>query len=437
MSKPDSQEPILPLFHLTEKFPDAKAIFSTPIPSLEDFKKNALIVLDTNVLLIPYLIQPKSIDDIKNTYEFLISENRLFIPAQVAREFAKNRGEKIQNLYHEITLKQNINVKKVDYKLLEPFAEYGELTKLEEELTTKIKEYRKIVGNVLTHIKSWRWNDPVSKLYQDLFTPELIIETSKTTKEIEVDLERRIANRISPGFKDSSKDDRGIGDVIIWNTILELGIDTKKPLIFVTGDEKNDWMLRSSDEALYPNFELIEEFSRVSNGQPFHILKFSELLNLFDVKKEVVEEVKSEELETKYASINARNKSHHVYLTAEKSFFNWLLNRYSVDEIIVTERSPIDYIVNSVNGESYGYIVKSSIRPRSLRFKLLDSIVNAVEIQKKTGLDKIALVIVCSEEEKIDQYFDIFERFLNERFGIIIGYLDELNMFRGIYDSFH
>ena len=296
MNNSETDKQNLPLFHLSERFPDARSIFSTSVPSLEEFKDEALIVVDTNVLLIPYEIQPKSLDEIKNTYQQLIRENRLFIPSQVVREFARNRGEKIKILHHNISLKQNVSVKIESYQLLESDAEYQELLKAEKELNQKIIEYRKIVGKVLEKIRSWRWNDPVSNLYGELFPPEIIIDLKITPEEIEKDLNRRFANKIAPGFKDAGKKDKGIGDVIIWNTILQLGKEHKKPIIFVSGDEKTDWMLRSNNEALYPNFELIEEYMRVSDGKAFHILKFSELLDLFGAKADVVEEIKKEEV---------------------------------------------------------------------------------------------------------------------------------------------
>lgn len=72
MSKSENEQTILPLFHLTEKFPDAKSIFTISIPDLEEFKTNALVVLDTNVLLLLYTIQQKSLDDIKKIYQNLI-----------------------------------------------------------------------------------------------------------------------------------------------------------------------------------------------------------------------------------------------------------------------------------------------------------------------------------------------------------------------------
>jgi rRNA-processing protein FCF1 len=297
MNNSENEKQKLPLFHLTEKFPDAKTIFSTFVPPLEECKDSALIVLDTNVLLLPYEIPPKNLNEIANTYKLLLKQNRVFIPSQVVREFAKIRGEKIKNLYHNISLKQNLSVRIESYKLLESETNYKDLIKEEEALNQKINEYRKTVSKVLETIRSWHWNDPISSLYRELFTHEIIVDLKMTPDEVEKDLNRRLANRISPGFKDASKDDKGIGDVIIWNTILQLGKEQKRPIIFVTGEEKTDWMLKSSKETLYPNFELIEEFIRASDGAAFHILKFSELLDLFGVETEVIKEVKKEELE--------------------------------------------------------------------------------------------------------------------------------------------
>jgi rRNA-processing protein FCF1 len=271
MSKNGNDEITLPIFHLEEKFPNAKSIFATAAPAVEEIKEDALVIPDTNVLLIPYDIQPKSLADIKSIYGILIEQNRLFIPAQVAREFVKNRGDKIKNLFNSLNQKQGINLSKTNYRLLEGFEDYDELLKVEDEINSNINAYRKKLKAVLDRIRSWRWNDPVSNLYRELFKPEIIVEVLLSKENLEKDLERRLDNRISPGFKDSGKDDKGIGDVIIWNTILELGQQHNKPIIFITGEEKTDWMLRSSNEALYPNFELIEEYARASDGKSFHI----------------------------------------------------------------------------------------------------------------------------------------------------------------------
>lgn len=440
MSKTENEQPILPLFHLSKKFPDAKSIFSVSIPSVKDFIDEALIVLDTNVLLIPYDVQPKSLDDIRNAYKRLIDENRLFIPAQVAREFAKNRGEKIKNLFHNISLKQDTNIKKVDYRLLEPIAEYEELLKLEDELLSKIKDYRKVVSSVLDRIRSWRWNDPVSNLYRELFLPEIIIETSKSPEEIERDLNERLENKIPPGFKDSGKDDRGIGDIIIWNTILNLGEENKRSIIFVTGDEKTDWMLRSNNEGLYPNFELIDEFSRVSDGKIFHIIKFSELLDHLGAQKEVVAEVKNEELEIKHHSYAWRSEREQFYIKAENSVFNWFQNKYEAKDITIHSTGFIDLIVELQNGKLIGVIIKAVMTSNSIRAKFRTWAHQAATMLAASNLDECVIVIVSSDSNKAEDYFNWILNKKDEndkQIEIILGYLDAYNKFEAIYDNLY
>jgi hypothetical protein len=52
---------------------------------------------------------------------------------------------------------------------------------------------------------------------------------------------------VPPGFKDQGKP----GDLIIWNTILHLGVEKKKSIIFVSTDEKTDWWHQSNLVALF------------------------------------------------------------------------------------------------------------------------------------------------------------------------------------------
>lgn len=441
MSNSEDDKQNLPLFHLSEKFPDAQSIFTTSVPSLEEFKDEALIVLDTNVLLIPYEIQPKSLDEIKNTYNQLIKESRLFIPSQVAREFAKNRGEKIKNLHHNISLKQNVSVKIESYQLLESDAEYQELLNAEKELNQKIFEYRKIVGKVLERIRSWRWNDPVSNLYRELFPSEIVIDLKTAPDEIEKDLNRRFNNRIAPGFKDASKKDRGIGDVIIWNTILQLGKEHKKPIIFVSGDEKTDWMLRSNNEALYPNFELIEEYMRVSDGKAFHILKFSELLDLFGAKADVVEEVKKEELFTvvRHAGFVERFEREQFYLKTVIAVTVWLQNNFKAKEIYDLGRSFIDLVVELENDEKIGVVIKASTSFKSIKNNFRHW-KNEIQIQQnKRELNKCVLFIVSGDIKIAEDFFEWLLHNYNDDndddFRLIIGFLNAYDEFESMYDS--
>lgn len=76
-------------------YPDAESLFKFQLAPLEEIKNDCLVVIDTNVLLLPYTVNQKSLEEIRKTYAELIASKRLVIPGQVAREFARNRATKI------------------------------------------------------------------------------------------------------------------------------------------------------------------------------------------------------------------------------------------------------------------------------------------------------------------------------------------------------
>jgi hypothetical protein len=71
--------------------------------------------------------------EIRATYEKLVTERRLTIPGQVAREFAKNRATKIGELYKQLSDKRNVSqLQKGQYPLLESLTEYQDVLALEK-----------------------------------------------------------------------------------------------------------------------------------------------------------------------------------------------------------------------------------------------------------------------------------------------------------------
>lgn len=285
------------IFIASSIFPDAESLFSTYIKPLEVIKNTALVVLDTNALLVPYSIGKESLSQIKETYKKLVEAEQLLVPGQVAREFANNRTNKILELFQQLNRKQNSmpSLQKGKYPLLESLSDYQETIRLEKEIDNLLKEYRKAISNVLDHIRSWTWNDPVSLLYAELFTKKVIFDLALDKEKLQEDLSRRQLHKIPPGYKDSSKDDSGIGDLLIWFTILEVGKSRKKDVIFVSSDQKPDWWHRIENQALYPRYELVDEFRRESGGFSLHIVPFSGFLDLYGASEIVVEEVRKEE----------------------------------------------------------------------------------------------------------------------------------------------
>ena len=279
-------------------YPDPGAIFTARYKSVEEIKNTCMIVLDTNALLVPYAIGKDSLQQIRYTYEKLIEENRLVIPSQVAREFAKNRAGKLGELFQQFNRKLSglSKLHKGRYPLLEELETYQIVLKLESEIDTLQVEYKKAIQKVISDIRNWTWNDPVSLLYSDLFRERVIHDLSIDDKdELLAQLNYRQVHNIPPGYKDSGKDDEGIGDYLIWLTILETGKSAIKSVLFVSGDEKADWFHKSEKQALYPRYELIDEFRRKTNGHSFHIVSFSTFLNLYGASDSIVQEIRKEE----------------------------------------------------------------------------------------------------------------------------------------------
>lgn len=104
----------------------------------------------------------------------------------------------------------------------------------------------------------------------------------------------RYKREIPPGYKDKEKFDEGIGDLLIWKTVIEIAKDKEMPVLFVTEDAKSDWWVQS-EGAFQPRIELIEEFRRETNGETIHLLPLSELIELFGASEDAVQDTKSTE----------------------------------------------------------------------------------------------------------------------------------------------
>jgi hypothetical protein len=278
-------------FALEESFPDAEGIFTASFKKLTDSYESALIVFDTNVLLLPYSMGNEGLEQLKGLYKQLIDNDRLFIPKRVAREFARNRNKKLAEIYNSVLQRKSGKSKNnLNYPILENLSEKKELDAAFSELENIEKTYYKAIDKLASTIRSWEWSDPVSSMYSELFKSEVLIEHSKSRDDLVKELERRFSLQIPPGYKDSGKDDGGIGDLAIWLSLLEMGASKKKDIIFVTEDIKPDWWNQSNGSEFLPRYELIDEYRRCTEGNTLHIVRLSKLLEIFKMKQELIEE---------------------------------------------------------------------------------------------------------------------------------------------------
>lgn len=266
-------------------YPDPVALFSFCPPSLSDVRQEVLVVLDANTLLLPYTVDQTTLDDIQKVYTLLRKEKRLVVPGQVAREFVSHRPTKlleiIESLQQTRNTIQGIPAPKT-YPLLRSLPLYNELLEQRVAANKQQDACREKIDLIVRTLQGWYLNDPISNLYRTLFGADVVVDITPDEPKLLAELEWRVLHRIPPGYEDRSKADKGIGDLLIWKTILEVGQQRKAPLVFVSNDEKKgDWVFYRSDTRLYARHELVDEYRRASGGKAFYILKLADLLELY------------------------------------------------------------------------------------------------------------------------------------------------------------
>ena len=79
-------------------YPSPAESFGFSLEPIEGIKDNALIILDANVLLLPFTTNVKNVEAIKAVYEQLVQSDKIFLPAQAVREYLDNRAKKITDI---------------------------------------------------------------------------------------------------------------------------------------------------------------------------------------------------------------------------------------------------------------------------------------------------------------------------------------------------
>lgn len=352
-------------FNKRQIYPSPIESFAFSLEPIENIKENALIILDANVLLLPFTTNVKNVEAIKLVYQNLVQRDQIFLPAQAVREYLDNRATKLTDIYETLQKKSNQSFNYIGvHPLLESIEEYKGVLEQEKVLKEAIKDYQKKVRETLTAVQAWSWNDPVSQMYHEVLSKRVLSDSELNVDEISKDLKRRNTLKIPPGYKDQNKEQNQAGDLLIWNEITELAVEKDKHVIFVSGDNKSDWWHMSGGAPLYPRFELVDEFREKTSGKSFHIVSLSKLLEIFETDIKVVESVKSLEEESQSLFIDIEDPlkkassydpnceyrkylkipMNHKLLTTHDS---WKVKGgYDTDTYLITEINGNDEIVN-------------------------------------------------------------------------------------------
>lgn len=279
------------MFWLTKVFPVPSAIFSTKTPRANQIFDDAIVALDANILLAPYQVSKQSFDEISAIYRRLTSSNRLYVPEQACREFAKNKGLKLIDVHKQLNnfVSKLHKPDTLDCPMLQGNSHFQDLKSISAEILDAHRRYLKAANLLKKSLTEWSWSDVVSDLYCDIFTADNIVSFDLKESDFRDDLQWRCKHKVPPGYNDENKIDSGMGDLAIWYTLINLGKTKNKAIIFVTNERKNDWVYKSDDSVLAPRTELVLEFQR-ETGNHFDIIDWSGFLELAGAKNETIEE---------------------------------------------------------------------------------------------------------------------------------------------------
>lgn len=242
-------------------------------PTEKEFKglwDSCLFVVDTNVLLNLYRYTESTRTELINILEKI--KDNLWMPYQVGLEFHENRikvildqtaayDQLIQEIEQfETEFKKKINTKYSKHSTIDSKEFTDEISKAVNNLKKKIEDKKNSHPDLINNDDLL---DTINKFYEDkIGEPYDKVRLEELYKEAEV----RFKDKIPPGFLDDKKDgNKKYSDYIIWSQLIDKAIETKKPIIFITEDLKEDWWLRVSGKTIGPKPELISEIEKKAN----------------------------------------------------------------------------------------------------------------------------------------------------------------------------
>jgi len=294
----------------------------------EPLWQDAIFAFDTNVLLNLYVYHATARKEWFDILKKLKTENRLFMPYQVAYEYhlgiagridkARKAGVNSSDLKCEI---QSVNELLKNSVLMHSKDVLDSLEKKQTEAQKKITDIAKQFENELsTQIDKWKsqfesdWKSTRDSLAEAFSECTANSPPPSTISARCDDAEKRYSQNIPPGYKDASKREAEFGnkygDALIWFELMDAAKLRKKNLIFVTFDSKGDWWDKGHEGHSKPRKELINEMT-VKSGTLFHLStakRFADWMRTTIGATEALAEV--ERIEEQSVAINLF--SHHL-----------------------------------------------------------------------------------------------------------------------------
>lgn len=398
--------------------------------------KDALFVLDTNVLLNLYRLPTLARDELIGVLELL--KDRLWIPHQVGLEFQRGRLTVIANerksTEEALSAAQNV-VGQVKSKVEGLQIDKRGLGIESKPLLDELERSNQKLIDAITAIHNSQLDvssTDVVRQKLDLLLDQKVGSAPSSQQDLDAlvsDGEERFNNKIPPGFADSDKDknpndayfiydhikyQRKFGDLILWKQLLNHVKETKvKKVLFITADRKEDWWWREQGKTIGPHPELMREIKREGEVELFWMyssVQFVEHANKYSKAKVSTESVAEIEqvaqfdvdhiypkaynndlenaLITLYRHKNPRKQIDISY--QEDVLFHWLSR--NVQNILPNPAGSPEFVASTPKG-IHGYILSRGLqvsgdiestqlpnRVRKALFQVLDGKLSALTV---------------------------------------------------------
>lgn len=243
---------------------------------------DALIVLDTNVLLNLYRVSNKAREEVMAILDS--QKHRLWIPYQVAAEFQRNRLKALREEYDKAkALAANVNKAHAAFRQSiqgVQFNERGagdEVDAVMKKIAESVSELSQLAGKLADGYLSPNEADGINDYLTTLLDGRIggRPQDQAALDALYLEAEKRYAVGMGPGHLDQAKAgdkymvdgliyDRQYGDYVLWSQLLA-HVDKVQPngILLITSDVKEDWWLDTkSVSGLRPQPELVMDVRR-------------------------------------------------------------------------------------------------------------------------------------------------------------------------------
>lgn len=368
---------------MKKEFPGFFANGPSDIDKLWD---ECIFVLDANVLLSLYRYSDSTRSELLQVFNALA--DRLWIPNQVAYEYLNNRltviGEQ-SKIYDEAIKKIEALRKSLENNNQHPFvskdtlsASIGTFEKLIAELNENKSIHEKRINN--DEIK-----DQLEQLLADKVGKTF---TKEKTEEIITKGKARYEEKIPPGYCDIKKGGNSTlfldickpyGDYIVWLQLIDKSKSDEKPMIFITGDVKEDWWLLFNGKTIGPQPQLVEEFLSLTE-KSFYMYppdRFLQRANMYlqqETSQQAVNEIRDVRFEESEVSVfdqllNSHWPSTNTAVVTEAASPAWRHNLSRRLDILSEEKEALAARLNDVRT----YLDEAISRQKSVRTILQQS----------------------------------------------------------------